>query len=137
MSNNIVIITGASGGIGGATAKLLGSKGATIALAARREEKLRQVAAEIQASGGKASVHQVDVTDKGQVTSLVDDVVRRYGRLDVMINNAGLMAIAPLSIAPRPNAPSVTAPPSTTPPSVVPSSIAKCCSIFATRSARY
>lgn len=99
MSNNIVIITGASGGIGGATAKLLASKGATIALAARREEKLRQVAAEIQATGGKASVHQVDVTDKGQVTSLVDDVVRRYGRLDVMINNAGLMAIAPLSIA--------------------------------------
>ena len=99
MSNNIVIITGASGGIGGATAKLLASKGATIALAARREEKLRQVAAEIQANGGQASVYQVDVTDKGQVTSLVDDVVRRYGRLDVMINNAGLMAIAPLSIA--------------------------------------
>ena len=77
MADKIVIITGASAGIGEATAKLLASKGATIALAARRGEKLRQVAAEIQASGGKASVHQVDVTEKGLqslagLTNLVD-----------------------------------------------------------------
>ena len=98
MADKIIIITGASSGIGEATAKLLASRGATVALAARRVEKLREVAADIQANGGKASVHQVDVTDKHQVVGLVNDVVSQHGRLDVMVNNAGLMAIAPLSL---------------------------------------
>lgn len=98
MTDKIVIITGASSGIGEATAKLLASRGATVALAARRVEKLREIAAAIQANGGKASVHQVDVTDKDQVQKLVEDVVSQHGRLDVIVNNAGLMAIAPLSL---------------------------------------
>jgi NADP-dependent 3-hydroxy acid dehydrogenase YdfG len=98
MGDKIVIITGASGGIGEATAKLLASKGATVALAARRLDELEKVAAQIAAAGGKPSVHQVDVTQKDQVTRLVDEVVTRHGRLDVMVNNAGLMAIAPLSL---------------------------------------
>jgi NADP-dependent 3-hydroxy acid dehydrogenase YdfG len=98
MAEKIVIVTGASSGIGEATAKLLASKGATVALAARRVDQLQKIAAEIVAGGGKASVHQVDVTDKDQVAKLVGDVVSQHGRLDVMVNNAGLMAIAPLSL---------------------------------------
>src|SRR6516225_5477252 len=88
MAEKIVIITGASGGIGEAAAKLLASKGATVA-----------VASEIRASGGNMSVDEVDVTAKGEVASLVDGAVDRHGRLDVMVNNAGLMAIAPISLA--------------------------------------
>jgi len=87
MAEKIVIITGASGGIGEAAAKLLASKGATV------------VASEIRASGGNMSVDEVDVTAKGEVASLVDGAVDRHGRLDVMVNNAGLMAIAPISLA--------------------------------------
>ncbi|WP_250484004.1 SDR family oxidoreductase [Caballeronia sp. GaOx3] len=98
MENKVVVITGASSGIGEATAKLLASKGATVALAARRLDKLQRVAAEILAKGGRVSVHQVDVTDQEQVNRLISDVVSQHGRLDVMVNNAGLMAIAPLSL---------------------------------------
>jgi NADP-dependent 3-hydroxy acid dehydrogenase YdfG len=99
MADKIVIITGASGGIGEATAKLLASKGATVALAPRGRAKLRQVASEIRASGGNVFVHEGDVTDKGRVTSLVDGAVDRHGRLGVMVNYAGLIAITPISLA--------------------------------------
>lgn len=98
MSSKVIVITGASSGIGEATAKRLASTGATVALAARRLDNLERIAADIQAQGGKASVHQVDVIDQTQVNRLIDDVVSLHGRLDVMINNAGLMAIAPLSL---------------------------------------
>ena len=98
MSSKVVVITGASSGIGEATAKLLASNGATVALAARRLDNLNRIAAEIEAKGGKASVHQIDVTDQAQVDRLISDVVSQHGRLDVMVNNAGLMAIAPLSL---------------------------------------
>jgi NADPH:quinone reductase-like Zn-dependent oxidoreductase len=82
MANKVVVITGASSGIGEATAKLLASKGATVALAARRLDKLQRVAAEILAKGGKVSVHQVDVTDQEQVIRLVCDVACRRSQLD-------------------------------------------------------
>lgn len=95
MANKVVVITGASSGIGEATAKLLASKGATVALAARRIDRLQRVAAEILSKGGRVSIHQVDVTDQEQVNRLASDVVTQHGRLDVMVNNAGLMAIAP------------------------------------------
>ncbi|SAK94428.1 short-chain dehydrogenase/reductase SDR [Caballeronia glebae] len=98
MENKVVVITGASSGVGEATARLLASKDATVALAARRLDKLRRVASEILAKGGRVSVHQVDVTDQEQVNRLISDVVSQHGRLDVMVNNAGLMAIAPLSL---------------------------------------
>ncbi|KVV41436.1 oxidoreductase [Burkholderia territorii] len=98
MANKVVVITGASSGIGEATAKLLASQGATVALAARRLDALQRVAAEIRGKGGQASVHQVDVTDQEQVNRLISDVVSQHGRVDVMVNNAGLMAIAPLSL---------------------------------------
>ena len=80
MANQVIVITGASSGIGEATAKLLASKGATVALAARRIDKLERIAAEIAAKGGKASVHPLDVTDRAQVNRLIDDVVSQHGR---------------------------------------------------------
>jgi NADP-dependent 3-hydroxy acid dehydrogenase YdfG len=98
MASKVVVITGASSGIGEAAARLLASKGATVVLAARRLDNLQRIAAEIQEKGGRSSVHQVDVTDQAQVSRLIDDVVAQHGRLDVLVNNAGLMAIAPLSL---------------------------------------
>jgi NADP-dependent 3-hydroxy acid dehydrogenase YdfG len=100
MSENIegkvVVITGASSGLGEATARLLSTRGASIVLGARRVERLRSLAAELTGRGGKALAVATDVTDCDQVKGLVDAAVRAYGRIDVMINNAGLMPQAPL-----------------------------------------
>ena len=100
MSNNIegkvVVITGASSGLGEATARLLSAQGASVALGARRVERIQAVADELTASGGKALAIPTDVTDCDQVQRLVDAAVRTYGRIDVLINNAGLMPHSPL-----------------------------------------
>lgn len=97
ISGKVVVITGASSGLGEATARHLAARGAIVALAARRTDKLAAIVAEIVAAGGKAKAYTVDVTRKEQVDKLVADVVADFGRLDVMVNNAGLMAIAPMS----------------------------------------
>lgn len=101
MNNNtqekVVIITGASSGIGEAVAKRLDGDGAIVALAARRQEKLETVCRYITDAGGRASFYQMDVTKKEQLAEMADSVVKQYGRLDVLVGNAGLMAIAPLS----------------------------------------
>ncbi|NYE63364.1 NADP-dependent 3-hydroxy acid dehydrogenase YdfG [Duganella sp. 1224] len=96
IDNKVVVITGASSGLGEATARHLAARGAAVVLGARRTDKLEQIAAEIRATGGKAEVLATDVTRKEQVQALVDHAVRVFGRVDVLINNAGLMAIAPL-----------------------------------------
>lgn len=100
MSNNIkgkvVVITGASSGLGEATARLLSSQGASLALGARRIDRLRSLADELTRSGGKALAVTTDVTQYDQVKKLVDSAVQTYGRIDVMINNAGLMPSSPL-----------------------------------------
>ncbi len=96
MSNNIegkvVVITGASSGLGEAAARLLASKGAKLVLGARREERIQALAEEI----GNAATLRTDVVDRAQVKALVDVAVERFGRVDVMINNAGIMPRAPL-----------------------------------------
>ena len=100
MSNNIdrkvIVITGASSGMGEAAARHLSAQGATVVLGARRIERLQALAGEITAGGGKALVVQTDVTNRRQVKQLVDAAVEAYGRVDVLINNAGIMPLSPL-----------------------------------------
>jgi NADP-dependent 3-hydroxy acid dehydrogenase YdfG len=95
MSNNIqgkvVVITGASSGLGEATARLLSAEGASVALGARRADRLQALAKELTRKGGKALAKATDVTDCDEVKALVDTAVQTFGRIDVMINNAGLM----------------------------------------------
>lgn len=95
LSDKVIVITGASSGIGESTARLLAAKGAKVVLAARRKDKLDAIVASIP--GGNALAVATDVTDREKVARLVSETIARFGRLDVMINNAGLMAIAPLS----------------------------------------
>ncbi len=100
MSQNIegkvVVITGASSGLGEATARLLSTEGATVVLGARRFDRLQSLAEELTGRGGKALAMPTDVTDCNQVKRLVDTAVETYGRVDVMLNNAGLMPLSPL-----------------------------------------
>jgi NADP-dependent 3-hydroxy acid dehydrogenase YdfG len=100
MGNNIegkiIVITGASSGLGEAAARLLSSQGATVVLGARRIDRIQKLADELGRSGGKALAVPTDVTDCGQVKALVHAAVRTFGRIDVMINNAGLMPHSPL-----------------------------------------
>ncbi|MGE8367389.1 MULTISPECIES: SDR family oxidoreductase [Cupriavidus] len=97
IAGKVVVITGASSGLGEATARHLGAAGASLVLAARRGDRLATLAAEIRAKGGKAEVAIADVSRRADVEALVQKAVDSYGRVDVMINNAGLMAIAPMS----------------------------------------
>ena len=97
IGNKVVIVTGASSGIGEAIVRRLAAEGAAVVLAARRKDRLEKIAGDINASGGKALYYTVDVTVEKEVRELVDDVVARLGRVDVMVGNAGLMAQAPLS----------------------------------------
>jgi len=94
--NKVVLITGGSTGIGAETARLLASSGAKVAIAARRKDKLDEVVAAIEAAGGVARAYSLDVRDKRQVESVVAATVADFGRLDVLINNAGLMPIRPM-----------------------------------------
>lgn len=91
LDNTIVVITGASSGLGEATARHLAANGATIVLGARRLDRLQSIAADIEADGGRALAVATDVTDAAQVQHLVDTAVAEFGRVDVMLNNAGLM----------------------------------------------
>ena len=100
MSTNIegkvVVITGASSGFGEVAARHLSEEGAAVALGARRTQRIEQLAKEINDNGGKAIAVTTDVTDKEQVKALVDKAVEAFGQIDVMLNNAGLMPLAPL-----------------------------------------
>jgi len=96
IAGKVVVITGASSGLGEATARLLSAEGASVVLGARRMDRLRALADELTARGGKAIALATDVTHHDQVKRLVDAAVRAYGRIDVMINNAGLMPHSPL-----------------------------------------
>jgi len=96
IAGKVVVVTGASSGLGEATARLLSAQGATIVLGARRMDRLLSLTAELSSKGGKALAVATDVVDRDQVKNLVDTAVKQFGRVDVMINNAGLMPQAPL-----------------------------------------
>ena len=93
----VVVITGASSGIGKATARLLAEDGAKVVLGARRENKLQEIATEIEKLGGEAAYQSTDVTDDDQVESLAKLAIDRFGRIDVWVNNAGIMPQSILS----------------------------------------
>lgn len=97
IESKVVLITGGSTGIGAEVARTLAARGAKVAVAARRADKLDTVVAEILAQGGTAKAYTLDVTDKHQVEAVVAAVVKDFGKLDVLINNAGLMPIRPMS----------------------------------------
>ena len=95
-NDKVVLITGASSGIGEAIARRLGAAGAKLVLGARRVERLEAVASAIVADGGEALAVAADVTRREDVQGLVTAATRRFGRLDVLVNNAGLMPLSPL-----------------------------------------
>lgn len=97
IEGKVILITGGSTGLGAETARLLAARGAKIAVAARRKDKLADVVAAIAAASGTAKAYALDVTDKTQVEGVVAAVVADFGRLDVLVNNAGVMLIRPMS----------------------------------------
>jgi NADP-dependent 3-hydroxy acid dehydrogenase YdfG len=100
LDSTVALITGASSGIGEATARELASRGATVVIAARRSERLEALAAEIEHDGGAALPIEADVTDHEQVQTMVRRAVDSLGRIDIVVNNAGVMLLGPIEDAP-------------------------------------
>jgi len=96
IAGKVVVITGASSGIGESTARLLARHGAQVVLGARRKDRLDAAVKEITVAGGKAASFAVDVTKRVEVEAFVQSAVDSFGRVDVIVNNAGLMPIAPI-----------------------------------------
>lgn len=97
INDKVVLITGASSGIGEAAARLIAAKGAHVVLGARRIDRLQQLVSEILAEGGSASARALDVTDLDSMHAFVEFAKAQYGKVDVIINNAGVMPLSPLS----------------------------------------
>ena len=100
LDGTVALITGASSGIGEATARRLAAEGASVALLARRKDRLDVLAAEIVGSGGRALAIVSDVTDRALAESAVERTVAEFGRLDTVVNNAGVMLLGPIEDAP-------------------------------------
>src|SRR5919107_4948369 len=90
LKSKVAVVTGASSGIGEATARALSGRGAAVVLAARAEEKLRFLEREIFAAGGRALCVKTDVTDRDSVETMVERTTEEFGSLDILVNNAGL-----------------------------------------------
>jgi NADP-dependent 3-hydroxy acid dehydrogenase YdfG len=96
IAGKVIVITGASSGLGEAAARHLAGLGATAVLGARRADRIRSLAEELSKGGAKALAVETDVSRREQVQGLVDAAAESYGRIDVLINNAGLMPLSPL-----------------------------------------
>jgi NADP-dependent 3-hydroxy acid dehydrogenase YdfG len=96
IANKVIVITGASSGMGAAAARHLAAKGANVVLGARRADRIHALATEITDAGGKATAVVTDVTKREDLKQLVDTAVTTYGRIDVLINNAGVMPLSPM-----------------------------------------
>ena len=99
IEGKVVIITGASSGMGDAAARHLAGLGATVVVAARRLERIDQLVADIARNGGKALAVATDVTRREDLQRLADATIERFGRIDVLVNNAGVDAALPLGTA--------------------------------------
>jgi NADP-dependent 3-hydroxy acid dehydrogenase YdfG len=99
LAGTAALVTGASSGIGAATARALAAQGAAVALLARRADRLHELQADIESAGGTALPVTADVTDADQVSAAVQRAVAELGRLDTVVNNAGLMRMAPAAEA--------------------------------------
>lgn len=97
IQDKVVVITGGSSGLGEATARHLAAKGAKVFIGARRVDKLDAIVSEIQLAGGDAASMGMDVTKRPEVDAFIQAALQKYGRLDVLVNNAGLMALAPMT----------------------------------------
>lgn len=93
LAGTVAIVTGASSGIGHATALSLASQGASVALVARRQDRLDALVAEIEKAGGTALAVATDISDRAQAEAAIETTVARFGRLDILVNNAGLMIL--------------------------------------------
>ena len=100
LQGTVALVTGASSGIGEATARALAQAGAAVAIAARRKDRLDRLAAEIADEGGRALAIEADITDQAQAQAAVARAVEELGRLDIVINNAGVMLLGPVVDAP-------------------------------------
>lgn len=98
IKDKVIVITGASSGLGEATARLLAEQGARLVIGARRKDRLQTIVQDITRQGGAAIGTVTDVTQRAQVENLVQLAVNTFGRIDVMVNNAGLMPLSPLSM---------------------------------------
>lgn len=96
-SSKVVLITGASSGIGEATARTLGAAGHTVVLGARRTDRLERIAAEIRADGGTAEFRALDVANRADVAAFAHFAKDKFGRVDVIFNNAGVMPVSPMN----------------------------------------
>ncbi len=97
VENKVIAITGASSGIGEATAKLLAQNGANVVLGARRTEKLEAIVKEIRDQGNSAEFKAVDVTDREDVKAFIHFAKEKFGRVDAIFNNAGVMPLSPMN----------------------------------------
>ena len=100
LGGTVALVTGASSGIGAATAATLAAQGAAVALAARRRDRLEELAAEITSQGGIALVLEYDIADQEQAAAAVERTTMELGRLDTLVNNAGVMLLGPAARAP-------------------------------------
>ena len=100
LDETVALVTGASSGIGEATAALLAELGAAVAVAARRKDRLEDLVRRIEDKGGRAVAIETDVTDRSQAEAAVEQTVAELGRLDTVVNNAGVMLLGPIEDAP-------------------------------------